>query len=332
MEEVLSNPNKKWFVISILVVILVFLFFGWIYYYFNFPAGNVILKQENLGTGFIFSKNTNFAVYNTGGVSVFSQGVTRSFPMTFNVLDLNSKKSYNLPNSADLIGNYKIYSPSGKKILYPGPRLDDKYPGAALNTPSNEYNYFPYYELYIYDTNTKESMKITNKKEDLMYTYYFPSFYAWIDENSVVYRCRPDGGNAQTLSNEYYHDEYNLSTYCIMNLSNGLIQVQRGPPQNFYDGEIDVFKGKDSSPTRFTLPAIYGTTPGNCLPNFDGSMCIYQDSKFRVYESSLLFELILKRGDLSSVIYRGRNRPGAVYWTKDDGVYIVLGNELRKIK
>ena len=278
---------------------------------------------------FIFSKNSDYVVYSEGViVLVYITNIVKNLNRlkmfqrcgNTNVVDYSFEDVEILMNIGGFVSNYKIFSPDGTKIIYPGERFDQYY-----------------YNLYLYNTKTKESYLLTNKTEDLMYTYYPPAFYAWVDNNSITYRCNPKKliysginkyGESGYLPDKYIYDEYNLSTYCKMNLLTGEVTSNVGAPINFYDGETNFFGKEEGIEERFTIPYRMND---DCFPNFDKSLCVFHKGKFFIYNDYLIDQLYVKEDTKNKLVYNSRTRPEAIYWSKDDKIYIALGGEVRVV-
>ncbi len=303
-----------------LVVFIILIIGG--FFIFSSPKGELLLQGDNFRE-FVFSKNSDYVLFSEGDYSrsVYDretgESVYYDIPLVWKIADLEFKKINIIPEVGSLVNSYKVFSPSGEKILYPGKRLDEDYPGAVA-TDRGLYIY-EYYNLYVYDTKTKNSEKVTLELNDLMYSQS-QSFYAWIDENNIIYRCRPGGENF-LLPEGYLQDEYNLATYCRINLINKEVFLDIGTPRDFYDGETNVESKEDISRR---------TPKSGCLPSFDRKLCVYEETTLNFFETQLKdYKLYIKEDGKSKLVYKGDEFPKGVYWSKDDKLYVVLEDEIR---
>ncbi len=329
-----NKKAKVWIWITAILILMIFLFT--LFFIFLSSKGDLVLKGDNLDV-FIFSKNGNFVVFeekqyyvgttnkNTGELEITDH------PTIWKISDLNFQNIHQLNDCVDIRGN--VFSPSGTKVLCTGELLNEKlnenYSNAVLNLQINKHNSYPYHNLYMYDTKSNQITRLTKKTEDLMHSNRVDPFYAWIDENLIVYRCNPEGVDWLSLPDVYRNNEYNLSTYCSMNLNTQEVTSKVGPPPNFYEGETNVYDS-GMGEVRHTLPGGHGQLRDNCLPNFDNSKCVYSVEKY-LGESTISYKLYVREGNKEKLVYKSSGTPEAVYWSKDSSLYVSTEDDLRLV-
>ncbi|GEM_PF-5956715 len=239
-------------------------------------------------TSVVASKNTPYLAVYFGDKKV---GILNSTNDQLKVLGENSS---NLP--------IYPFSPSGTKLVYSVVRDD------MVFTSTSNNNFWYYYDLFVYDINSGNVQKITDKaKGYLLNIYDRKQLYGWHDDHTVIYNCD------QNMT-------YGPQKTCVYNIDSGTTQTS--------PVATNLTNAGTNSPN---IPTSYDFTLNDCFYNFEKQYCAYGVLRFKIWDSMLFQDIKLKMPNKEILLYRGRARVDSLYWTSDNHLYGIFQGKLLKL-
>jgi hypothetical protein len=217
----------------------------------------------------------------------------------WNILTLNNNTSVQVSeiqndSGPDIFGNKNVFSPNGEKIIFPYNKQTKDYltnQGFSARDES--------YDIAIYDIKKAKNTVLPLENKYRLRFRDWPAFLGWISENEIAYSCAP--------SIDIRQREVPTLQYCTLNLDSNKITVTNTKPKNIIDN---------------TMPIAKEFSSVGCVYNPDKSVCLHLKPRFYVYEGHALYEIWAKKDGKDKMIYRGRQRPGTIYWANDGSAYI----------
>lgn len=230
----------------------------------------------------IFSKNSPYAVLIIDdAISILNTDEDIIVPVTKKT-GMEGRANYSLSSYP--------FSLDGRKVIFPIVAWDKP----TVSVTGDQFYY--YTDLWIYDFDSKKSLKITNGSKNLLLNNYNSSEYGWVNDHQIAYNC--DLMMRKPLK------------YCIYDQNSGLTNtftgsyVNKSPTTNAQPIEFRGYSGKD-----------------NCFYNFTKSKCAFSRVRFPIYDSMLFEEIWLTQSGRDSLLYRDSPRVDKLYWSSNDRLY-----------
>lgn len=344
----MKTTQKGFAVPLVLAVIAVLIIGGGAYFYINTKSQNItssetpekVVKVGNnkLFDEIVFSRNSPFAVMSETK-SASSSHLSGDQLQGIGLLDIRTNYYVTLTDKNGIIGTGQnsdyspqrsLFSPSGELVVYPVVRRD-----SDLTSTNENGTWTYYYELYLYDTNKKQSQLLTKEKKDLMLsipgsTGGFPgtdgSMFGWINNNTIIYTC---GDGRSPVTYTVYQG------ICSVDINTGKVSKV---------GEQTTLNKITKTPSTLKiLPNESNSTEDgskNRYYNNNGNLKIVMDKTSST--GKLEQKIVVDNGSNGSqkdIIFTGlydkysRAPYTNLYWTNDDHIYgRTPGNEIFQIK